>query len=146
MQFPESEISSTYIESLLNTEDFKRKIESLKTGISDSGVNITQPRLLGLYFPIPPIEEQLEITRLLDRRLSVIERNVLDIDEALEQTEALQQSILKKAFSGQLVPQYANDEPASVLMDRIAKEKEEAAARAKKVKAAKKKQVTRKAS
>jgi type I restriction enzyme S subunit len=141
MQFPESDISPAYVEALLNTEDFKRKIETLKTGISDSGVNITQPRLLGLYFPVPPMKEQLEIRKLLDERLSVIECNVSDIDDALKKSEALRQSILRKAFSGELVPQEPEDEPASVLLDRIAKEKEEAAARAKESK----NNVTRKA-
>ena len=42
---------------------------------------------------------------------------------ALQQAEALRQSILKKAFSGQLVPQDPNDEPASVLLERIQAEK-----------------------
>ncbi|MBT3471544.1 MAG: hypothetical protein HN454_01825, partial [Gammaproteobacteria bacterium] len=48
-------------------------------------------------------------------------------------------SILKKAFSGQLVPQDPNDEPASLLLERIAAEKAEAVAQAKKIKTAKKK-------
>lgn len=47
----------------------------------------------------------------------------------------LRQSILKKDFSGQLVPQDPNDEPASVLLERIKAEK---AAQARDVKAAKK--------
>ena len=45
---------------------------------------------------------------------------------ALQQSEALRQSILKKAFSGQLVPQDANDEPAARLLERIRAEREKA--------------------
>ena len=41
---------------------------------------------------------------------------------------SLRQSILKAAFSGQLVPQDANDEPASVLLERIAAERANAEA------------------
>ncbi len=41
----------------------------------------------------------------------------------LQQAEALRQSILKKAFSGQLVPQDPNDEPASALLARIKTER-----------------------
>jgi type I restriction enzyme S subunit len=45
------------------------------------------------------------------------------IDTELKKCEALRQSILKKAFSGQLVPQNPNDEPAFVLLERIKAEK-----------------------
>jgi type I restriction enzyme S subunit len=43
------------------------------------------------------------------------------VDESLAKTEALRQSILKKAFAGQLVPQDPDDEPADVLLERIRK-------------------------
>ena len=46
-------------------------------------------------------------------------------------SEALRQSILKKAFSGQLVPQDPNDEPASEMLKRIAAEKAETEAQKK---------------
>jgi type I restriction enzyme S subunit len=45
------------------------------------------------------------------------------LDSEISHSEALRQSILKKAFSGQLVPQNPNDEPASVLLERIRAEK-----------------------
>ncbi len=67
--------------------------------------------------------EQIEIIGLLDSKLSSIEKLDETITTALKQSEALRQSILKKAFSGQLVPQDANDEPASVLLARIKAEK-----------------------
>jgi len=52
----------------------------------------------------------------------VIEQNEREIDAALKRSEALRQSILKKAFTGQLVPQDPTDEPASALLARIRKE------------------------
>jgi type I restriction enzyme, S subunit len=123
LRLPNSEVSPTFMEALLNTSEFSRKIEKLKTGINDSGVNITQPGLLGLYVPIPPINEQLEIERQLAACLSVIDKIEKDIDAELRQSEALRQSILKKAFTGQLVHQNPNDEPASFLLERIKAEK-----------------------
>ena len=45
------------------------------------------------------------------------------ITAELKRAEQLRQSILKKAFSGKLVPQDPNDEPASVLLERIKTEK-----------------------
>jgi len=123
LRFPQFLISPGYIEAFLNSSDFKRKVEDLKTGISDSGVNITQPKLLGLYFSIPPIKEQLEIERLLAECLSIVENNITDINNALEKSKALRQSILKRAFEGKLVPQDPNDEPASVILERIKAER-----------------------
>jgi type I restriction enzyme, S subunit len=60
---------------------------------------------------------------LISEKLSVIENVDETLTTALEQAEALRQSILKQAFSGQLVPQDPNDEPASVLLERIQAEK-----------------------
>jgi len=55
--------------------------------------------------PICALPEQQEIVRLLDEQFTVIAQNEREIDAALKRSEAPRQSILKKAFSGQLVPQ-----------------------------------------
>ena len=55
----------------------------------------------------------------LDSKLSEADQLDQTLATALQQAEALRQSILKKAFSGQLVPQNENDEPAAVLLERI---------------------------
>ncbi|MDO8369142.1 MAG: hypothetical protein Q7S71_00210, partial [Candidatus Nitrotoga sp.] len=54
---------------------------------------------------------------------SIVDQLELTITTALQQAEALRQSILKRAFSGQLVPQDPHDEPASALLARIKAEK-----------------------
>lgn len=64
-------------------------------------------------------EEQEVIVELLDTQLSETDQLDQTITTSLQQAEALRQSILKKAFSGQLVPQDPNDEPASALLTRI---------------------------
>ncbi len=71
--------------------------------------------------------------------LSVLDENEKMIEVELIKSESLRQSILKKAFSGKLVLQDPNDEPASELLKRIAEEKAELEAQEKAAKAATKK-------
>ncbi|WP_141398024.1 hypothetical protein [Nitrosomonas ureae] len=59
----------------------------------------------------------------LEARLPETDQLDQTITTALQQAEVLRQSILKKAFSGQLVPQDPNDEPASELLARIKAER-----------------------
>ena len=76
-----------------------------------------------LPLPLCPVLEQKEIVRQLEERFTAIQENEKEIDSAIEKAELLRQSILKKAFSGQLVAQDPNDEPASALLDRIKAQK-----------------------
>jgi type I restriction enzyme S subunit len=70
---------------------------------------------------VPDISEQdaNEIVAEIESRLSVCDKLEQIVDENLNKAQALKQSILKKAFAGQLVPQDPNDEPAEELLKRI---------------------------
>ena len=81
--------------------------------------------------PLPPLAEQRRIIAEVERRLSVIQQADATVQANLTRAERLRQSILKQAFSGNLVPQDPNDEPASVLLERIRAEREAAEAAAK---------------
>jgi type I restriction enzyme S subunit len=79
----------------------------------------------------PSLKEQHQIVREIESRLSVCEQVEHSIQTGLEKAEALRQSILKKAFEGQLLSeaeitackQEPDYEPASKLLERIKKEK-----------------------
>ena len=73
--------------------------------------------------PLPPLLEQQAIVAEVESRLSIVDEVEKTIRVELKRAEQLRQSILKKAFSGKLVPQDPNDEPASVLLERIKAEK-----------------------
>jgi type I restriction enzyme S subunit len=94
---------------------------------------------------IPPIKEQKIIVSNLSQYNDIIEEVGSIITTLKEKHLTLDQSILSKAFRGELVPQDPNDEPASVLLERIKQEMASLEAEKKqKVKVGKKKTVIRK--
>ena len=90
--------------------------------------NVSLSLIHGMPLPLPPLAEQRRIVAEVERRLSVIQQAEATVENSLKRAERLRQSILKQAFSGQLVPQDPNDEPASVLLERIRAEREAAQA------------------
>ena len=81
--------------------------------------NINGTKLKSMELPLPSLPEQERIVEEIEKRFEVADEMEKAIQESLEDAQKLKQSILKKAFSGQLVPQNPDDEPASVLLDRI---------------------------
>lgn len=77
-------------------------------------------------FPVPlaPVIEQNKIIELLEEELTLLAKQEEYTLAALTTSEAQRKNILKSAFSGQLVPQDPNDEPASVLLEKIKQERE----------------------
>ena len=76
-----------------------------------------------VLIPLPPLAELQAIASEVKRRLSVADKVEKTVTAELKRAERLRQSILKKAFSGRLVPQDPSDESASVLLERIRAEK-----------------------
>ncbi len=115
-------VKPEYLHFMLSLHSVRKQIE--QKAKSTSGVNnINSGEIQSLVVAYCNIEEQDLVVQDLDSRLSEIDNLDQTITTALLQSEALRQSILKKAFSGQLVPQDPDDEPAAVLLARIKAER-----------------------
>ncbi|MBL9193790.1 MAG: restriction endonuclease subunit S [Opitutaceae bacterium] len=115
-------LDSQFLLHQLTSHLLRSQIEA--SAKSTSGVNnINSKEIQRLEIALPLLSEQQEIVRLLDEQFEVIERNEREIDAALKRCEALRQAILKKAFTGRLVPQDPADEPAIALLARLRTER-----------------------
>lgn len=99
----EKVVLPTFLELLLNNPEILNEVNKLKTGINDSGVNLTQKRFLELQVCIPPLAEQTRIVAEVERRLSVIDELEAVVAANLQRATRLRQSILQRAFTGELV-------------------------------------------
>lgn len=110
----------------LRSRHGRNEIERLATGNQESMRNIGQENLRGIRVPVPPMRETHRVVESVRRLLSVAEDSGYQADRTLTRCARLRQSILKWAFEGKLADQDPNDEPASVLLERIKAEREAA--------------------
>ena len=97
-----------------------------KRMVSAAGQNtVSQPALATILLPVPPLKEQDRIILKLNNTDSYISQISGSKQELTEIVSHAKAKILNLAIRGKLVPQDPNDEPASVLLERIRAEKEE---------------------
>ncbi|MBD2429082.1 restriction endonuclease subunit S [Phormidium sp. FACHB-1136] len=96
--------------------------ECVKTSAGQHGISGSD--LKRTPIPIPPIDEQYEIMSLVNEKFGIIDNLRTLIANKFCEFQVLDQSILARAFRGELVPQDPNDEPANLLLERIRAERE----------------------
>lgn len=120
---PLTGVLSRFVESFLNSPTGQNAIQEVAS--STSGLyTLSISKIERMTLPLPPIGEQETIVETVEDHLSVIDHLEVDLAARLKSAASLRQSILRRAFTGQLVPQDPNDEPASELLKRIAAERE----------------------
>jgi len=95
--------------------------------------SINKTQLSKLPVPVIPLKEQQVLVTLLDAVLRSAYELQTQGDVAVSELDSLDQSILAKAFRGELAPQDPSDEPASVLLERIRAQREQQAEATKKL-------------
>ena len=116
-------IDNRYLALCLSTHSIL--VRALKRAKATAGqINLTLEICRSLPIPLPPVDEQAAIVEVADEQLSTIKHLAGDLTIKSETTKALRQSILMLAFTGKLITQDPDDEPASELLKRIATARE----------------------
>jgi type I restriction enzyme S subunit len=116
-----------FVEAFLRSPATQRVIDGMKTGISESGVNLTHARFAGLEVSLPPLPEQRRIVSKIEelQARSRRAREALDVIPPL--LAKFRQSVLAAAFRGDLTVNWRARNPdveaASVLLERIRTER-----------------------
>jgi type I restriction enzyme, S subunit len=118
---PHGELDSDFLVHVLRWFADTNAYERYVTG---STINhLPQEDLRTLPIPAPPLDEQRRIVAELGQQLSLIDSFSAAVESAQKRSAALRRAILERAFRGELVPQDPDDEPASVLLERIRAER-----------------------
>ena len=105
---------------------FSLSFNFLELNQSTTIPSLTKSNLLKINMPLPDtLDEQQEIVNQIEKHFSIIDKLETVVQQSIKESKRLRQSILKQAFEGKLVEQDPNDESASVLLEKIAKAKEE---------------------
>ena len=142
-----------WVNIFLRSHDGRKEIESRATGNQNSMRNIGQKALLDIDLPKVPAKEQTEIVRRVETLFAHADKTEQQVNQALARVNNLTQSILAKAFRGELTAQWRKDNPelisgensAEALLAKIKAEREAAKEAAKASKKAKPKGKSKKA-
>ncbi|BAZ48851.1 restriction modification system DNA specificity subunit [Nostoc sp. NIES-4103] len=118
------DVNKRFINFYLKSVYGRQEIESRATGNQLSMRNISQNAFREIIVALPPLEEQEEIVNQIEALFQIIDNIQQQYQNSETYLAKLNQSILAKAFRGEIVPQDPDDEPASVLLERIRAERE----------------------
>jgi type I restriction enzyme, S subunit len=82
-------------------------------------IHIGKAGLARTIIPVPPLDQQESLVKTVNDTFARADRLEAEAVRARALLDRLEAAILTRAFKGKLVPQDSNDEPASVLLERI---------------------------
>jgi len=115
-------ICSHYLRDVLSTTSAYNQSQAQTHGVGNQDLGLT--RMVHIALPLPPLSEQQEIVRRVEKLFAFADQIESRLKQAQSHVDHLTQSILAKAFRGELVPQKSSDVPASVLLDQLRAERE----------------------
>lgn len=117
-------VEPNYLAYWIGADASQRWLNRVEKGVAYTGINIEDLRKLPVEFPM--MDEQQEIIRRIEAAFAWINRLASEAANARRLINHLDKAVLAKAFQGELVPQDPNDEPASMLLERIKTERQAA--------------------
>jgi type I restriction enzyme S subunit len=114
-------VNHRYVWAALNAPGVRQEVSRRIHGVGRPRLTLKELREVAI--PLPPRQEQDAIVDVMDRQLEIIDQVSTELDRWRYKVERLRASILSAAFSGKLVVQDINDDPASALLEGIAAER-----------------------
>jgi type I restriction enzyme, S subunit len=114
--------ASCFVELFLKSSFSADRFLSMSGASAQSAIYIRDMKIFPI--PIPPLEEQKEIVRRVEKMFAEIDKMEAEYQKAAKLCDRLEQATLAKAFRGELLPQDPDDEPASVLLEQVKREKQ----------------------
>jgi type I restriction enzyme, S subunit len=120
---PTEDVDKRWLFLALSSPHMRAQMSLVASGTSDSMRNISQEKVRALRLRVPPLDQQRALADQITHQMEGASTSLSGIDAASRRTAALRRAILAAAFSGRLVPQNPDDEPAAVLLERIRAER-----------------------
>lgn len=108
----DASVEPEFFVMVMNAPEMVRALDVIKSGGSESGLNLTQERLKSLSINLWDRQTQRAVVAEVKRKFTRIDRLASEAAKALSMLGRLDQRILANAFAGKLVPQDPSDEPA----------------------------------
>lgn len=111
-------VAPEWVNLVINSGVGRRYVQSVASQ-QVGQANVSGTKLRQMPIPLPPTAEQLRIVQRVAETSNFIERVSAQVAGVLRRSQRLRRALLSEAFAGRLVPQDPDDEPASVLLERI---------------------------
>jgi type I restriction enzyme S subunit len=111
------DVDSMFVALVLQSKRGQQLLAGKTRGVAQKGINLADVRRLPIA--LPSRTAQREIVDRVEQLFTYADQLEAKVAAAKQRIDALTQSLLAKAFRGELVPQDPTDEPASALLERI---------------------------